>query len=106
MSERQLRQQAKVRSSFEVRPILDTIAAEIGKLHGVQLGVSHTAEGLFFINGIGAIVQDGPVHILACSDEEIADGSFLKYFTPRCFFAALCERFAQEYVRQKMGGVN
>jgi hypothetical protein len=107
MSEHQIRQQAKVRSSFEVRPILDKIAAEIGKLHGVTLGVSHvTSEGLFFINGVGEIVQDGPVHILCCSDEEIASGDFLKYFTPRCFFAALCERFAQEHVRRVMGGVN
>jgi hypothetical protein len=96
----------KVRSSFEVRPILDTIAAQIGKLHGVQLGVVHTAEGLFFVNGIGEIVRDGPVHVLCCTDEEIATGEFLKFFTPRCFFAALCETFAQEYVRRQMGGVN
>jgi hypothetical protein len=106
MSEHQLRQQSKVRSSFEVRPILDEVAAKIGELHGVQLGVSHTAEGLFFTNGIGEIVRDGPVHIICCSEEEIATGDFLKFFTPRAFFAALCERFAQEYVRRQMGGVN
>jgi hypothetical protein len=107
MSEHQLRGQSKIRSAFEVRPILDKIAVEIGKLHGVQLGVSYTtADGLFFINGVGDIVQDGPVHVLCCTEEEIATGDFLKFFTPRAFFAALCEAFAQDYVRRKMGGIN
>jgi hypothetical protein len=106
MSEHQLRQQAKIRSAISVRPLLDKIAGEIGKLHGVVLGVGHTPEGLFFINGMGEIVRDGPVHIICCNDEEIANGDFLKYFTPRCFFASLCEAFAQEYVRQQMGGIN
>jgi hypothetical protein len=106
MSESQLRRSAKVRSAFEVRPILDKIAIEIGKLHGVQLNVLHTPDGLFFVNGLGDIVQDGPVSVLCCSDEEIATGDFLKFFTPRCFFAALCEVFAQDYVRRQMGGVN
>jgi hypothetical protein len=106
MSEHLLRQQAKVRSAISVRPQLDRIAGKIGELHGVVLGVGHTPEGLFFINQIGEIVRDGPVHVLCCTEEEIATGDFLKYFTPRCFFAALCESFAQEYVRQAMGGVN
>jgi hypothetical protein len=106
MSEHQLRQQSKIRSAFEVRPILHQVACKIGELHGVVLGVTHTAEGLFFVNGIDEIVRDGPVHVLCCTDEEIATGEFLKFFTPRAFFAALCERFAQEYVRRQMGGVN
>lgn len=106
MSEHQLRRQAKIRSAFEVRPLLDQIAAKIGELHGVVLGVVHTPEGLFFINGIGEIVQDGPVHLIVCSEEEIATGEFLKFFTPRCFYAATCEAFAQAWVRQQMGGMN
>jgi hypothetical protein len=106
MSEHQLRRQSKIRSAISVRPQLDRIAGKIGELHGVVLGVGHTPEGLFFINGIGEIVRDGPVHVLACTEEEIATGEFLKFFTPRAFFAALCERFAQEYVRRQMGGVN
>jgi hypothetical protein len=106
MSEHQLRGQSKIRSAFEVRPTLDQIAAKIGELHGVVLGVSHTSEGLFFINGIGEIVRDGPVHVLCATDEEIASGDFLKFFTPRAFFAALSERFAQDFVRRQMGGVN
>lgn len=106
MSEHKLRGQAKIRSAFEVRPVLDKIAQKIGELHGVQLGVVHTPEGLFFVNGIGDIVQDGPVHLIACSEEEIGSGDFLKFFTPRAFYAALCEAFAQAYVRQQMGGVN
>jgi hypothetical protein len=106
MSEHQLRQNAKVRSSFEVRPVLDKIAGKIGEFHGVILGVGHTSEGLFFINQLGEIVRDGPVHLIACTEEEIATGEFLKFFTPRAFFAALCEAFAQEYVRRQMGGVN
>ena len=97
---------SKVRSVFEVRPILDKMAGKIGEMHGVVLGVGHTPEGLFFINGMGEIVRDGPVHIICCSEEEIATGDFLKYFTPRCFFAALCEAFAQDFVRRAMGGVN
>lgn len=106
MSESQLRGQSKVRSAFEVRPILDRIAGKIGEFHGVVLGVGHTPEGLFFINQLGEIVRDGPVHVLCCTDEEIATGDFLKYFTPRAFFAALCEAFAQDYVRNRLGGVN
>jgi hypothetical protein len=46
------------------------------------------------------------VHLIACSEEEIGSGEFLKFFTPRCFYAALCEAFAQDYVRRQMGGVN
>jgi hypothetical protein len=106
MSEHQLRRSAKIRSAFEVRPILDKVAARIGELHGVQLGVLHTPDGLFFVNGLGDIIQDGPVSILCCTEEEIATGDFLKFFTPRAFFAALCEVFAQDYVRKQMGGVN
>jgi hypothetical protein len=107
MSEHQLRQQGKVRSSFEVRPVLDKIAAKIGAdMYGIQLGVQHTPEGLFFVNGLGDIVRDGPVHLICCNEEEIASGDFLKFFTPRCFYAAICESFAQAYVRQQMGGVN
>ena len=106
MSENQLRQQAKIRSAFEVRPILDRIAGKIGEFHGVVLGVGHTPEGLFFINQLGEIVRDGPVHLIACSEEEIGSGEFLKFFTPRCFYAALCEAFAQDYVRRQMGGIN
>jgi hypothetical protein len=106
MSEHQLRQQAKIRSAISVRPQLDKIAGRIGELHGVILGVAHTPEGLFFINQLGEIVRDGPVHVLCCTEEEIATGEFLKFFTPRAFFAALCESFAQEYVRQQMGGIN
>jgi hypothetical protein len=106
MSEHQVRNQSKIRSSFEVRPILNQIAAEIGKLHGVQLGVKYTSEGLFFVNGLDDLVQDGQVHILCCTEEEIATGDFLKYFTPRAFFASLCEAFAQDYVRRQMGGIN
>lgn len=98
--------EAHVRSALEVRPLLDKIAKTIGELHGVELGVTNTTQGLFFVNGIGEIVRDGPVHILAASEEEIATGEFLKYFTPRCFFAALCESFAQEFVRRQLGGVN
>lgn len=106
MSEHQLRGQAKIRSAFEVRPLLDQIAFNIGKLYGVQLNVIHTPDGLFFANGTGEIVQDGPVHLIACSEEEIGGGDFLKFFTPRAFYAALCEAFAQDYVRRQMGGVN
>ena len=103
MSEHQLRGQSKIRSAFEVRPLLDQLAGKIGELHGVQLGVMHTTEGLFFINGLGEIVRDGPVHVICCSEEEIATGEFLKFFTPRAFFAALCEAFAQDYVRTTGG---
>jgi hypothetical protein len=106
MSEHQMRQQAKIRSAISVRPQLDKIAGKIGEFHGVVLGVAHTPDGLFFINQMGEIVRDGPVHVLACTDEEIATGEFLKYFTPRAFFAALCESFAQEYVRAQLGGIN
>lgn len=106
MSESKLRGQAKVRSVFEVRPVLDKIAASIGAAHGVVLGVVHTPDGLFFTNGTGDIVRDGPVHVLCCTEEEIATGDFLKFFTPRCFFAALCETFAQDYVRRQLGGIN
>lgn len=106
MSEHQLRRSAKVRSAFEVRPLLEKVAASIGAAHGVVLGVTHTPEGLFFTNGTGDIVQDGPVHLICCNDEEVATGDFLKFFTPRCFYAALCEAFAQDYVRRQMGGVN
>jgi hypothetical protein len=106
MSEHRLRGQSKIRSAFEVRPLLDKIAVKIGEIHGVQLNVAHTPEGLFFVNGLGAIVQDGPVHVLCCTEEEIATGDFLKYFTPRAFFAALCEAFAQDYVRNRLGGIN
>lgn len=106
MSEHQLREKSKIRSAFEVRPLLDKIAIEIGKLHGVQLNVAHTPEGLFFVNGIGDIIRDGPVHVLCCTEEEIATGDFIKYFTPRCFYAALCEAFAQDFVRRQMGGIN
>jgi hypothetical protein len=107
MSEHQLREHGKIRSSFEVRPLLDKFAGEIGKLHGVVLGVAHMPpDGLFFINGLGDIVQDGPVHVICCSEVEIANGDFLKYFTPRAFYAALCEAFAQDFVRRQMGGVN
>lgn len=106
MSEHQLRGQAKIRSAFEVRPLLDVIAFNIGKLYGVQLNVTHTPDGLFFVNGTGEIVQDGPVHLIACSEEEIGSGDFLKFFTPRAFYAALCEAFAQDYVRRNMGGIN
>ena len=106
MSEHQLRGQSKIRSAFEVRPLLDKIAVEIGKLHGVQLNVTHTPEGLFFVNGLGDIIRDGPVHLLCCSEEEIGSGEFLKYFTPRAFYASLCEAFAQDYVRRQMGGIN
>lgn len=106
MSEHLIRQQAKVRSAISVRPLLDKIAGKIGELHGVVLGVAHTPEGLFFINQLGEIVRDGPVHLMACNEEEIATGDFLKYFTPRAFYASLCESFAQEYVRQAMGGIN
>jgi hypothetical protein len=106
MSEHQLRGQAKIRSAFEVRPLLDQIAKKIGELHGVQLNVTHTPDGLFFTNGIDEIIRDGPVHLIACSEEEIGSGDYLKYFTPRAFYAALCEAFAQDYVRRQMGGVN
>lgn len=106
MSEHQLRQQAQVRSAISVRPVLDRIAGKIGEFHGVVLSVSHTQEGLFFTNQLGEIVRDGPVHLIACSEEEIATGDFLKYFTPRAFYAALCEAFAQDYVRRQLGGIN
>lgn len=106
MSEHKLRGSAKIRSAFEVRPLLQTIATRIGELHGVVLNVEHTPEGLFFTNGTGDIVQDGPVHLIAASEEEIGSGEFLKFFTPRAFYAALCEAFAQDYVRRQMGGVN
>jgi len=106
MSEHQLRRLGKVRSTIEVRPLLDKVAKEIGKLHGVELGVTYTNDGLFFVNGLGEIVQDGPVHLICCSDEEVATGDFLKFFTPRAFYAALCESFAQDYVRRQLGGLN
>ncbi len=44
MSEHQLRRMGRVRSAFEVAPVLDKIAVEIGKLHGVQLNVTNTPE--------------------------------------------------------------
>ncbi len=106
MSEHQLRRMGRVRSAFEVRPVLDKIAVEIGMLHGVQLNVTNTPEGLFFTNATGEIVQDGPVHLLCASEEEIGNGEFLKFFTPRAFYAATAEAFAQDYVRRQMGGVN
>jgi hypothetical protein len=106
MSEHQLRQKAKIRSAFEVRPLLDKIAVKIGELHGVVLGVAHTPNGLFFVNGIGDIVQDGPVHVICCSEEEIATGDFIKFFTPRAFYAAMCEALAQDFVRRQLGGIN
>lgn len=106
MSEHQLRESAKIRSAISVRPLLASIAAKIGEFHGVVLSVAHTPEGLFFVNGIGEIVRDGPVHLIACNEEEIATGDFLKYFTPRAFYASLCEAFAQDYVRRQMGGIN
>jgi len=106
MSEHQLHQQAHVRSALSVRATLSEMAGKIGQFYGVQLDVAHTAQGLFFVNNIGEIVRDGPVHIICCDDLEIADGSFLKFFAPRCQYAALCERFAQDYLRQAMGGVN
>lgn len=96
----------RVRSAMEVRPLLDKLAGGIGAAHGVTLGVMYTPDGLFFSNGTGDIVMDGPVHLICCSEEEIASGDFLKFFTPRAFYAALCEAFAQDHVRRKMGGVN
>lgn len=98
--------QAHVRSALEVRPLLHKIAKTIGELHGVELGVVNTTHGLFFSNGIGEIVRDGPVHILAASEEEIATGDFLKFFISRVFYAALSEAFAQQFVRNQLGGVN
>ena len=71
-----------------------------------MLGVAHTPEGLFFVNALGDIVQDGPMHLLCCSEEEIATGDFLKLFHFRAYHAALCEVFAQDYARRTMGGVN
>ena len=106
MSEHQLRQKARIRTAFEVRPLLNKIAAKIGELHGVVLGVQHTPSGLFFVNGIGEIVQDGPIHVLCCTDEEIATGDFIKFFTPRCFYASMCEALAQDYVQHQLGGIN
>ena len=106
MSEHQLRQQGIVRSALSVRPTLSEMAGKIGEFYGVQLDVAHTPQGLFFVNNIGEIVRDGPIHLICCSDEEVADGSFLMYFAPRCHYAALAERFAQDYLRQAMGGVN
>lgn len=106
MSEHRLRGQAKVRSAFEVRPLLQSIATRIGELHGVVLNVEHTPNGLFFTNALGDVIQDGPVHLMAASEEEIGSGEFLKFFTPRAFYAALSEAFAQDYVRRSLGGVN
>lgn len=96
----------QVRTAFSVRPLLHKFAEEIGKQYGVTLGVAHTPDGLFFINDTGEIVRDGPVHIICCNDEECASGDFLKFFVARVHYAALCQAFAQEYVRQKLGGVN
>jgi len=104
MSEHQLRSQAKVRSAFEVRPLLDQISVAIGALHGVVLHVTHTPDGLFFTNELGDLIRDGAVHCVCCTDEEVASGEFMLFFTPRCFRAALAQAFAQDFVRRQFGG--
>jgi len=102
----ELRGRAKVRSTFEVRPLLDQIAVKIGELHGVVLHVVHTADGLFFVNELGDIVRDGAIHCLCATDEEIANGEFIVFFGPRAFRAAMSQALAQQYVRQQLGGMN
>ena len=104
MSEHQLRGRAKVRSTFEVRPLLESFAKKIGELFGVILTVTHTPDGLFFTNELGDIIQDGPVHCICCTDDEVGSGEFIMFFGPRAFRAAMAQAFAQDYVRRQFGG--
>jgi hypothetical protein len=105
VSEHQLKAQARVRSPFEARPVLDEAARRIGGLLGVELAVALTPDGLFFINQLGEIVKDGQIHIIACNEEDIASGEFMPRFLARLFWAALSEMFTQHAIRKAAGGV-
>jgi hypothetical protein len=53
---------------------------------------------------LGDLIRDGAVHCVCCTDEEVASGEFMLFFTPRCFRAALAQAFAQDFVRRQFGG--
>ena len=78
----------------QAQSILSRAARQVGRIYGVGLSVGLQSNGLIFCDDLGeAVVDDfspeGPVMVPCASQEEVADGTFLKMFAARSLYAAL-----------------
>ena len=78
----------------QAQSVLARAARNVGRIYSVGLSVGMQSNGLMFIDDLGASVVDdftpeGPLAIPCASEEEIANGSFLKLFAARSLYAAL-----------------
>ena len=78
----------------QAQSVLARAARNVGRVYSVGLSVGRQANGLMFVDDLGANVVDdfapeGPLAIPCASEEEIQNGDFLKLFAARSLYAAL-----------------
>jgi hypothetical protein len=78
----------------EAQSVLSRAARNVGRVYGVGLSVGQQNDGLVFVDDLGDPVIDdfapeGESEIVCASQQEIADGSFLKLFAARSLYASL-----------------
>jgi hypothetical protein len=81
----------------KVFPILNTLARNMGRLLGVEIGVMAFGEGpacnLMFVDDLGHVIEDGDSAVLCATEREIANGAFLQLFAGRALYAAATRKF-------------
>jgi hypothetical protein len=80
-----------------VFPILNTLARNIGRLLGTEIGVMAFGEGaacnLMFVDDLGDVIEDGDSAVLCATKEEVENGAFLQLFAGRALYAAATRKF-------------
>lgn len=80
-------------SADKVFPILNTLARNIGRLLGVEIGVMPFEDNLMFVDDLGNVIEDGDSAVLCATADEIANGAFLQLFAGRALYAAATRKF-------------
>ena len=84
----------------QAQSVLSKAARNVGRIYSVGLAVGLQSNGLTFVDDLGNavvddFVADGPVAIPCCSEEELKNGEFLKFFAARSLYAALTLKIAE-----------
>lgn len=83
----------------QAQSVLSRAARNVGRIYSVGLSVGRQSNGLMFVDDLGAqVIDDFGADALAipcCSDEEIANGNFLKLFAARALYAALTLKLSE-----------
>ena len=84
----------------QAQSALSRAARQVGRIYSVGLSVGRQSDGLVFVDDLGAHVIDdfapeGSMVIPCASEEEIANGTFLKLFAARSLYAALVLKLSE-----------